>query len=142
MRLRPHHHPPAGKINVTPLIDVVMVLIVFYLIVGKLAADARAKVQLPGARVGVTDNAAADLTITLQADPNSSVIFVGDERCTIADLPAILRARGINQPGRSVQLRADKALDYSKVSPVIAACREAGVPSLKLIAQREDPGAR
>ena len=53
MRFRTFHHAPAsGKINVTPLIDVVMVLIVFYLIVGKLAADRKAPVQLlKGARI-------------------------------------------------------------------------------------------
>ena len=44
-----HHQSPVDKINVTPLIDVVMVLIVFYLIVGKLATDSAARVELPRA---------------------------------------------------------------------------------------------
>ena len=48
MRVRQFHpHQPAGKFNVTPLIDVVMVLIIFYLIVGKLAAERQGHVKLP-----------------------------------------------------------------------------------------------
>jgi len=53
MRFRVHQHPPTAKINVTPLIDVVMVLIIFYLIVGKLAAERQGHVQLPSSAVGV-----------------------------------------------------------------------------------------
>ena len=48
MRLRHRVHSGSfGKINVTPMIDVVMCLIVFYLIVGRLAADQRSGMRLP-----------------------------------------------------------------------------------------------
>ena len=64
------HHAPTGKINVTPLIDVVMVLIVFYLIVGQLAADRRARVDLPASVIGVQEDATPSrrpIVITLAA---------------------------------------------------------------------------
>src|ERR1051326_8566662 len=58
MRLRTFHPPhPFGKINVTPMIDVVMCLIVFYLIVGKLAADQRSAMRLPASATGAEDKA-------------------------------------------------------------------------------------
>src|SRR5262245_29295771 len=49
-RRRIHH--PFGEINVTPLIDVVMCLIIFYLLVGKLATDRKVQIKLPESTVG------------------------------------------------------------------------------------------
>lgn len=138
MRLRSLQPPPAtGKINVTPLIDVVMVLIVFYLMVGKLASD-QSRVQLPAA-AGTQAQADKGLILNLALDEQSGAARLTMEgaELPLEELATTLRARmpelerGVQQT--PVSLRADKRLAYASVAPVVAACREAGLVSLRLV---------
>lgn len=137
-----HHAPSSGKINVTPLIDVVMVLIVFYLIVGKLAADRRAPVQLPVSAVGQGEESGGDrrpIVITVSATQAAPRIEVdGTPLAEIDDLRPRLDALDASE--RLVQVRADKGLSYGALAPIIDACRGAGVASVKLATQRAGKG--
>jgi len=151
LKIRTLHHPgPTGKINVTPLIDVVMVLIVFYLIVGKMASDRRAPVDLPSSRVGTSEEGGRkSLVITVQAGHDSGGsggvrVLVDGVEVQSAKLKGVLAARGVGGGGSGggiVQLRADKGLPYGMISPVLEACRGAGVASVKLITDRVPPSA-
>ena len=150
MRLRSLHHPaPTGKINVTPLIDVVMVLIVFYLIVGKLAADRKVEVALPPSAIGAIDDGRGErepIVITVSANDGTSegaasaaqVMLDGALVTDVSTLQATLK--GLDASSRIVQLRADKGLRYELVSPVLEACRGAGVASVKLATRRTGNG--
>ena len=133
----------AGKINVTPLIDVVMCLIIFYLLVGRLAMDRQAGVKLPGSAVGADVPYASSLIINVltgEGDASAGVMIDG----RTVD-PAVLRERltlhAGAEPGSAplVQIRADRRLPYSSVSPILAACREAGLTSVLLTTHREEP---
>jgi biopolymer transport protein ExbD len=139
MRHRRSNIPQAaGKINVTPLIDVVMCLIVFYLIVGKLAAEKRAKVDLPESKVGAPEEAGGGPVVTIAAigtDESSPVrVLVDGQDVTIDQLVGSLQARGAK--GGPVQIRADRRLAYARVAPVLDACRRAGLTSVRLTTQR------
>ncbi len=141
--MRPRRYEPAhhtGKINVTPLIDVVMCLIVFYLLVGRLASDKAAGVQLPGSRVGATSTAAQALIVNiLPAGDGASVVIDGRTLSREELLERLKRHAGDNPDTASpVQIRADRRLAYSAVAPAIAACREAGLKSVLLTTQREE----
>ncbi len=144
MRLRPfHHESSAGKINVTPLIDVVMVLIVFYLIVGRLATQTQGRVQLPHTTSGdAARNAGVVIAITPPKDSISPVIILVDGRPTeLAGVKDALQARlpelsAGSPPAMPVQLRADRALSYGDIAPVVQACRDAGLINLELVSTR------
>jgi biopolymer transport protein ExbD len=153
MRLRQFHlHQPAGKINVTPLIDVVMVLIIFYLIVGKLAAERQGHVELPTSGIGTQADTHDPVIITIEGignegtQPDSSVpasslpsprILVNGTQVPSGGLLAVLTARVAADPGSTVvQVRADRRLPYSDIAPVIKACREAGLTTLRLITEK------
>lgn len=56
---------PAEGVNVTPMIDVIMCLIIFFLIVGKLAHDRALGLRLPETRIGQGDSARADVVISI-----------------------------------------------------------------------------
>lgn len=139
MRRRALHAPhPFGHINVTPLIDVVMVMIVFYLIVGKLAADRRAELRLPESRAGSDEQARGTLVINVLPG-----VAGGPARVEVADtqvppdlLGAVIRERLAAEPGAAVQIRAARELPYGAVAPVVAACRDAGVTTLRLATER------
>lgn len=134
-----HAQQPVGKINVTPLIDVVMCLIVFYLIVGKLAADRQARIELPGAALGAPEGSERAIVINImplepgQARPR---ILIGDVPVAEADLDRALSAQLAAEPNLSVQLRADRSLDYGAIAPVIEACRRTGLASVRLATER------
>lgn len=139
---RPHPVEHTGRINVTPLIDVVMCLIIFYLLVGRLAMDKQGGVQLPGSSVGKEAAARESLVINVLAAPapGAAVSTVIDGvSCTAEQLLTRLRLHAGSDPAASppVQVRADRRLPYSSISPILGACREAGLRSVLLTTQRE-----
>jgi biopolymer transport protein ExbD len=117
-----------GDINVTPLIDVVMVMIVFYLIVGKLAEARDVPMRLPQATSGSSERPPRLLTI------NVTGVEVIVDRSPVAThlLDALIRERLEGRADTVVQVRAARELPYSQVLPVIDACRRAGVASVRL----------
>lgn len=127
--------------NVTPLIDVVMCLIIFYLMVGHLASGRAGDVRLPTAATGATPERATTLVINVvPREPagaeGGATILLGDEEVAGPELVARLREREALSPGLEVQIRADRTLTYGAVAPILAACREAGLLSVRLVAQR------
>jgi biopolymer transport protein ExbD len=136
MRLRHiHHHSTAGKINVTPLIDVVMVLIVFYLIVGKLASDRAAPVQLPRLEGGA-QAPERGVIVSVMLEGGAPVVLVDGARVERAQLAGAILAKLPGGEVPPISLRADRRLTYDQVRPVIDACRRAGVPAVKLVTTR------
>lgn len=138
MRLRTlHRHPDqahAGKINVTPLIDVVMVLIVFYLIVGQLAGQRLAELDLPTAALGSLEQPDRPLIIEVVGD--GSIVADGVP-VTPESLEELVQARAAQRPDLPVHVRADRRAPYAHVAPVVEACRRAGLTSLRLVSLRE-----
>jgi biopolymer transport protein TolR len=133
MRPRTLHAPhPVSKINVTPMIDVIMVLIVFYLVVGKLAADQRSNIRLPPSATGLEEKAQERLVINVLP---SGVVIEG------ADIPpealeATIKERLGGKPDAVVELRGARELTYGSVAAVIRACKQAGVESVRLATER------
>lgn len=133
----PHRHIPAfAKINVTPLIDVVMCLIIFYLLVFRLASDRLTPVDLPSTATGTRSEQTRSLVITITGSPRR--IVVDGVEVPASGLPGVLAARMPADPAARppVQVRADRSLPYADVAPVLDACRAAGVASVRLVTER------
>lgn len=130
----------AGRINVTPMIDVVMVLIVFYLMVGKMAADQRADLPLPLSRTGVSEDGDGALVVEIRRTPDSraSLSLAGAEVSPEA-LESLLRAELQANPDRAIRIRADRTLAFGAVEPAIQAARRAGATSVRLASERAAP---
>lgn len=136
MRYRPAQQPPAfAKINVTPLIDVVMVLIVFYLIVGKLASARQPGVDLPVAQAGQSEQHGG-LVINIVAREGASAIVIDGRDVAPATLTDALKSRLAATPGLPVQIRADRRLKYASIQPVLDSCRDAGLSTVRLATER------
>jgi biopolymer transport protein ExbD len=151
-RLRHHDQGVASELNVTPLIDVVMCLIIFFLLVGKLSLDAG--IKLPGSGVGQND-AASSIIISIVAPtrPGSQPLVLINSQPVEGELSeAIARAvrikvtpvltgsatggRGTDATAIAVKVRADKELPYSAIDPVLQACAKAGLTSVRLVTER------
>jgi len=114
------------KINVTPMIDVVMCLIVFFLIVGQLAANRNVRLDLPESGAGDPARSRTPLVINAAIDPAGGARIVIDAREIDLDrLETEIRAGSAESDG--VQLRADRRLAYAQIRPIIDACRAVGV---------------
>jgi biopolymer transport protein ExbD len=139
MRFRHLNAPHAtGKINVTPMIDVVMCLIVFYLIVGKLAADQRSNIRLPVSSTGLSDKAQNHLVINVMpgppGDPPRIVIDAAD--IPLDQLTQTIKDRTAAKSDTVVELRGSRDLAYGSVAQIIRACKDAGVGSVRLAAEK------
>lgn len=128
----------AGHVNVTPLIDVVMCLIIFYLMVGHLASGRSSSVNLPTSTTGRPADKAGPIVINVVAEEGTEepILLIGEERVMGSHLAKILKDLSELSPDADVQIRADRTLGYGKVAPVLAACRDAGLLSVKLVAAK------
>lgn len=143
MRRRRFHKPRAsGEINVTPLIDVVMCLVIFYLMVGKLAGDRRTSIDLPETKVGT--EAQGDVII-VNVVPVTGEGWPGDGAQVVVDqdvmrdaesLEKLVRDRLGSHPGAAVQVRAEKQLPWDLVSPVLRSCTRGGATNVRLATER------
>lgn len=123
-------------INVTPIVDVVMCLIVFFLMVGRLSQARLAELQLPASARGDAAHTADPLVINVVPAPGGARIVVEGRDVDAGLLEVLVRERLVAAPSTPIQLRADRALAYGAVEPVVRACRAAGAPSLRLVAER------
>ena len=123
-----------GRVNVTPMIDVVMCLIVFYLIVGHLVMEREGLARLPESVQGEEqDDYIEPIILTIIDDTRVTVDGVDT---AIDRLESVLGGKMAQQPGVTVRMRAGREMEYELVEPVIDACRAAGVSSLELATER------
>jgi biopolymer transport protein ExbD len=97
VRLTPSRSTALEAINVTPLIDVVMCLIIFFLIVGKLAHEQGARVNLPATGLGTTDEDRRAVVITVApvspteklGTPDTRFELTGNSSANATDQPRV-----------------------------------------------------
>jgi len=143
-------HPTFEGINATPRIDVVMCLIIFFLVVGKLATDRGYAVPLPGSSVGQDETSASILVVTVaqlaggrQAsgsiwDRLGITVQADGEVCPdVAFLESAVRAKLRQARDTSIQVRGDRALQFGQIEPVLRACGQAGAKSVRFATEKE-----
>lgn len=123
-------------INVTPLIDVVMCLIVFYLIVGRLAMEKHERVDLPESRVGASALAPPVMVIAVRPPAESPIVSVDGREVEVSSLVLRFAPALASDPATQVHIRADRGLPYAAIAPVLRACRDAGLSSVRLVTER------
>jgi len=124
----------ASRVNVTPMIDVVMVLIVFYLLVGQLATDRRARIALPASSTGIEE--------TQRVDPIIVGITIDGSRTLNGDpieldrLEAQISGMLARSRGTPIRIRADRDVPHRFVRPVFNILREMGVGTVELVTEQ------
>lgn len=127
--------PQRARVNVTPMIDVVMCLIVFYLMVGQLASTRAAGVRVPETAEGLPAGASAGDAIVIGVRPDGALSIDGAP--TDADrLEGELRGRVARRPEVRVEVRADRDAPFGVVRPALSAAREAGLGEVDLVTER------
>jgi len=122
---------PMSEINMTPLIDVMLVLLVIFMITAPLMASSL-KLDLPEAAGAKPGDTPAFLAIAI--DPQGQ-LFLADERIEPAALEARLAEAARKRPETEVQLRADRAVPYGRVVELIGRIQSAGLNRIAFVAQ-------
>lgn len=125
-----------SDINVTPFVDVMLVLLVIFMITAPLLT-AGVDIDLPKSKakaISSPDNAPLEISVE-----NNGSIYVGETKVTLERLSAMLDAIVIEAPDRRVYIRASQTLDYGKVMNVMAAVSTAGLTKIALVT---DPAMR
>jgi biopolymer transport protein ExbD len=121
---------PIAEINVTPLVDVVLVLLIIFMVTAPFLQGG-VDIDLPKVSAQGLDLREG---IAVTVDP-SGTVYIDKEPVRIADLGAELEKRGAAT--RPVFLRADSRVPYGTVAQVIGRARAAGVTNLGLVTDPE-----
>ncbi len=118
-------------VNVTPMIDVVMCLIVFYLMVGQLAIEKRAQISIPETTTGIDPNDTVDpIVIGIGED---GTIHLDNDTIDPARLKGELQGLVSRSPGAPVRVRADERAGFGDVRPVLDTLEAIGVTSVEFV---------
>jgi biopolymer transport protein TolR len=122
---------PMAEINVTPMVDVMLVLLIIFMVTAPLLV-AGVPVNLPDSRAKGLEQEKEPIQISLDA---AGLPYVGDELVPLDALPARLDAiaekAGDDQP--QIYLRADTALAYGAVMKVMGELNRAGLNKVALV---------
>ncbi len=127
---------PMAEINVTPFVDVVMVLLIIFMVAAPMLAVG-VPVELPRTAAGALPAEAEEpLTVTLTADGR---LMIQTTETAPADLLPQLRAVAAERTSRKVFLRADGAIPYERVVQVMGALNAGGFSDIGLVTDTDGP---
>jgi biopolymer transport protein ExbD/biopolymer transport protein TolR len=122
---------PMSDINMTPLIDVMLVLLVIFMITAPLMTTSL-KLDLPKTEGARPSDAALFLAVAIN---DQGQLFVGDEAVTAEQLLQRARQAAQRDPLTDVQLRADSRVPYGRVAELIGLVQEAGLSRVGFITE-------
>ena len=141
MRRKHGRRKPMGEINVVPYIDVTLVLLIIFMITTPMLQTG-VEVDLPQAESAMVEQKEGEppivISIKEQGEYYINVDGQNDERIepdVINDRVAVVLSK---KPGTQVLISADKGVDYGTVVTVMAALKNAGVPTVGLMTKPEE----
>jgi biopolymer transport protein TolR len=120
-----------SQINVTPLVDVMLVLLVIFMVTAPILHQG-VSVSLPRVQAGALAGEEVQLVVTVAPQGK---IFLNDTAMAPPELLSKLQAIVRENPDRNVYLRADASVPYGEVMRVIGAIRQAGVQRLGMVTE-------
>jgi biopolymer transport protein TolR len=122
---------PMSDINMTPLIDVMLVLLVIFMITAPLMTSSL-KLDLPRAEGARPTDAPQFVALAIDTQGH---FFWGDEAVSVDTLRLRVREAAVRNPATEVQLRADKSVPYGRVAELIGVVQEGGLTRVGFVTE-------
>ena len=120
-----------NEINMTPLVDVMLVLLIIFIITVPVMKHA-VNIDLP--RASNAQQVVKPETVRLSVDANGSY-YINDTSISDADLAPRLQAEAARNPQPDLHIRGDKAVRYERVAQAMAAAQQAGLRKIGFITE-------
>ncbi|MDP2432071.1 MAG: biopolymer transporter ExbD [Pseudomonadota bacterium] len=129
---------PMSEINVTPLVDVMLVLLVIFMVTAPFILQS-VKVRLPETSPVAALKPAPALVVSVRAD---GMVFLGRDGIDLTLLEARLKGEMDKNGELTLQLRADTGVPYGRITGVMAAASRAGVAKLTFVTAAAPQGKK
>ncbi len=129
---------PMSEINVTPMVDVMLVLLVIFILTAPLMSSA-IRLDLPQAEGG--EAGASPQALSLVVDAQGKV-YLADKPITPEALRQRLSEAAKRNPNTKLELRADESVPYGRVVETMGLAQEAGLSRIGFVAQTPSAGTR
>lgn len=123
-----------SEINVTPFVDVMLVLLIIFMVTAPLMTTG-VEMDLPRAEAPPLNAQEEQLILSVTANEE---YYINDTKLTWAEMQTKLKAIAESNPDQPVFVRADGKLPYEKVLQLLALAKDSGIPKVGLVTQ---PGA-
>jgi biopolymer transport protein ExbD/biopolymer transport protein TolR len=130
----------SSNINVTPMVDVMLVLLIIFMVITPMLQN---KVAVDMAKVENTKNMpdADKEDAIVVAITRDGGVYLGQNKTSLDQLGVQVREKLADKPGKTIYVRADARAQYLAVENAIDAVRTAGVDNVGLLTQRKESGA-
>jgi biopolymer transport protein TolR len=126
---------PMSDINMTPLIDVMLVLLVIFIITAPLLTTSL-KLDLPNTTAAQPSEAPQFITLAIDREGR---LYLGEERLDPAALSLRIQEAARRDPRTEVQLRADERVAYGRVAELIGIVQQAGLSRIGFVTETIEP---
>jgi biopolymer transport protein ExbD len=123
---------PMAEINVTPMVDVMLVLLIIFMVTAPLMM-AQLPIELPKSSAQDLGKPPEPLIVGLDAQGN---YYIGGDQVSQADLPNKLQGIAQGNPDQIVYVRADKGIPYGQVIELLSTVGKAGFYKISLMSQQ------
>ena len=120
---------PLAEINITPLVDVMLVLLIIFMVTAPMIENG-VKVELPKVKAPSVQSSDTKLVLAITQDRR---IFLANEEVPLEQLGAKLKANAQLAREHELYVHADRSLEYGVVLEVMALAQESGVESLGMV---------
>lgn len=132
-----HIYQPMAEINVTPMVDVMLVLLVIFMVTAPLLTVG-VPVDLPKANASAINERTEPLVVSITSE---GTIYLQETKIDLVALAPRLAAITFNKSDIRIFVRGDRAVDYGRVMAVMSTINTAGFSKVALIAEMPDAGA-
>jgi len=123
------HQGPMAEINVVPLVDVMLVLLVIFIITAPLLTNA-VKIDLPKASSNPNITKPDHIEFGIREDGS---LFWNGEQVTLESLPERFSSEAKKQPQPELHIRADRMAHYEQVAQVMSVAAKAGIARMGFV---------
>ncbi len=123
---------PLAEINVTPLVDVMLVLLIVFMVAAPLMTSG-VNVDLPKASAAPLAQDSEPVTVSINAEGK---IFVGETEAALPDLVGRLQTATDNKTDRRIFVRGDKGITYGRIMEVMSTVNQGGFTKVALLAEQ------